>query len=180
MLLYQYPNQNSVSEERRNFTKKYADNKKIKNSIIRNFVIAIGIIIISGFSQMLFAKILLIFVALIMIANSLFLHKCSFPKKSKYLVTYIYDDKIINSQYDFFQKKIYRYTIYYDNIEKTSQTLMGGLKINLNSFIKCEVIKKDGTISEREYVKDVLVLNFNDTDSKYYLINNLKRKIKYK
>lgn len=180
MLLYQYPNSKSILEEKRNSVKDYTDKKKIKNTVIRNSVVSVGIVLISFYVDILLAKILLTIVALMIIANNLFLYRASFPKKSKYLTTQIFDDKIVNAQYDFLQKNIYRYIINYDSIEKTSQTLMGGLKINLNSYIKCEVIKKDGTISEREYVKDVLVLKFNDTKSKYYLINNLKYKIKYK
>lgn len=179
MLLYQYPNSETVVEEKRNLVKDYNDKKKIKKNVITNLIIAVAIIIIAIFVEMLFAKILLCLIALLIFCNSIFIYRCAFPKKSKYLITQIFDDKIVNAQYDFFQQKIYRYTINYDIISKTTQTLLGGLKFDLNNSIKCEIIKKDGTVLEREYAKDYIILNLNDSKSKYVLIKDNKEKIKY-
>ncbi len=181
MLLMKFPNNKFAIQKRKNALEDYKENKKLKNALRNNFI-AVGIIFALGiYVNVLIARIILLFLAVLLLAMNLMLYKLGTKKYSEKIITEIYENKIVNSQYNLLGSAILRYEFSYENVTKTEQTAFGGLAFYLKNKedIQITSIKKNGIETKITNEKEKIVLNFFDLECKYFMINNLYEQIGY-
>ena len=163
MLLYKFPKKLSASEQIEYAGERMRINKKIRKLKIQNVILLAVIFILLWRVPVIWLKLFNTFILLIYIAfNSLILMSLKRQADSG-AYTKIFDDRIEHKQANLFNLKKTNYrevTVFYDDIESSSQNAFGNLQLKLISG-------------------EIVSLYFCDTDAKLYLINNLYEKIKY-
>ncbi len=182
-LLYKFPSKEYKIKQRQSAMSEFSEKKKLKKNLILNIFVSIIFVGCGVFSAFEYSAVGVICVlAGVLVGTFQFLfYKYMTREVNSFISTEIYEEKIVNVQYNFWGNSMHKYTLFYDNIEKSSQNLLGDLLFLIKnpSEILAEKVNLKGEKSSFDYKKNVIKLSFVDSKSKYFLINNLFEKINY-
>lgn len=180
MILYQYPNTESQKIFKNTIMERHNEKMKIDKLTRRNICIAVAIALLSFFTDSFWAKILLICIGFILLLSWFALLKAINPKNSKEIKTIICDDRIINTQYNYFGNRLYKYEIPYSAIKGTKQTLGGYLEFRIIDKEIClaSFTDKKGNVKLID-VKQNIIIKIFDSKTKYFLLKEMCDKISY-
>ena len=180
MLLYEYPPK--IDKRTAQLVEFSAANesKKIKKNATKSLIIGIFIVMIALFIPQTVVKIFILLIAGFNIFTAYLLYKSAEQINDKNNWTRIYDDHIEHSQTSVVSGKATEISFYYDDVEKTSQNLLGEMVFNLKNTENTKVFVKTKKGTKEAPVKNNTVsLYFVNSKPKIFLIDNLYEKINY-
>ncbi len=181
MLIAQFPGEFSTHERRLISLARTNEMKKIKTASAKNVIISAVIFILSAKIEILWIKLIVIFIGISSLCTAFMLYKLTAEKYDSRNYTKIFDDKIIHSQVSLISSNQEIYTVYFSDIEKSAQNTIGYFEITIiiDGNSEAEVLNKKGKRLSVGKCSGKIVLKFSVQDGKYYLINNLSDEIKY-
>ena len=133
MLLYQYPNNKSVSNKRIEKININNGKKKLKKNLFVSAFVSLLILFITFFVDVIWVIIVCIMISIYNFAVSFVAYRVFVQYSNDKIYTKVYDDRLIHYQPRFLSNKLIRYTILFEDILKSSQDKWGNLTINLDN-----------------------------------------------
>ena len=179
--LYVFPPKLSRTEKQAKTLNDLAEHKKMSKQMYRNLILAGVIFVLSLFVKFIIIKILLILLAAGNAAVGIILYRYYTLSRDTRLYTRIYPDRLEHLQKLGLMGDMLKVTLYYDEVERSSQDGGGNMCFKLKECVKSQFAKVDKKGGESPYQpKDSLaVLKFIDTKAKLTLIEKLHEEIKY-
>lgn len=177
-LLYKYPEKQDRQSERILKLEASQKNKKAKKKLFFSLAAGAVIILVALLSSISWFKIPMILVGIYSAAISYFGYKLNRQSFDIDCYTKIYSDRLEHCQNELASLKKRVYVIKYENIEKTVENNLGGLKITLKNASDCiYVISGNGDKAAYTPKKNEITLYFQSFEIKQYLKINMKKEI---
>ncbi len=180
MLVYQYPPKIDRTTMQMQEFNASLERKKYKKDSLKTVFLGLLLFAISFFVPFVPVKILLYVFCLFHVFMGILVYNYAKNINSKDNFTKIYDDRIEHSQKSPVTMRVKKFTVFFDDVEKSCQNVVGELCITLKSEHKsvCQVVTKDG-VSEINIKNNQISLCFPDPEPKLYIINEFYEKIHY-
>ena len=182
MLVYEYPPKLSHSARQAKAIHDIEQHKKIRRGMIRNMAIAVTIIALSFFVEIMLVKLVLILIAGANAAVGLLLYRYGMMSFDAKVYTRIYDDHLEHSQRIGFSKRYLCFDVQYKDIEKSFQDPRGNLVVEFVQDHSAKVWTADengGEKQDHEIKNNTVTLKFADTKAKLTLVNDFYDQINY-
>lgn len=180
MLLYEYPPKQDKRTSSIIEFNASMERKKIRKNAVKNVVIGVAIAALSFAVPNIPVRIFVLTLAGFELFIAYFLYRSTLSINSKNNCSRIYDDHIEHRQTGVMSGRITEFNVCYEDIESSAQNAVGDLVIKLNENNSAEMKRvKGGKIEALPIKNNCVVLVFNNSEPKYYLINNLYEKIRY-
>ncbi|WP_028505452.1 hypothetical protein [Ruminococcus sp. FC2018] len=182
MLVYEYPPKLSHGARQAKAIHDIEQHKKIRRGMIRNMAIAVTIIALSFFVDIMLVKLVLILIAAANAAVGLLLYRYGMMSFDAKVYSRIYDDHLEHSQRVGFSKRYLCFDVLYKDFEKSFQDPNGNLVVQLAKDHSAKVWTADengGDKQDHEIKNNTLTLKFADTKAKLTLVNDFYEQIKY-
>ena len=179
--LYVFPPKLSRTEKQAKALNDLAEHRKISKQMYRNLILAGVIFALSLFVKFIIIKILLILLAAGNAAVGIILYRYYTLSRDTRLYTHIYPDRLEHLQKLGLMGDMLKVTLYYNEVERSSQDGRGNMCFKLKKCVKSQFAKVDKKGAESPYqLKDNLaVLKFIDTKAKLTLIDKFHDEINY-
>ena len=179
--LYVFPPKLSRTEKQAKALNDLAEHRKMSKQMYRNLILAGVIFALSLFVKFIVIKILLILLAAGNAAVGIILYRYYTLSRDTRLYTRIYPDRLEHLQKLGLMGDMLKVTLYYNEVERSSQDGRGNMCFKLKKCVKSQFAKVDKKGVESPYqLKDNLaVLKFIDTKAKLTLIDKLHDEINY-
>lgn len=179
--IYEFPPKLSRTEKQAKAVNDLAEHRKMSKQMYKNLVLAGIIFALSIIVKVLIIKVLLMAVAIGNAAVGLLLYRFYTLSRDTRLYTRIYPDRLEHLQKLGLMGDMLKVTLYYDEIESSSQDSRGNMCFRMKEISKtsAEKISSKGIASGYEIKNSLLTLKFIDTRSKLTLIEKLYEEIKY-
>ena len=173
--LYVFPPRLSRTEKQAKALNDLAEHRKMSKQMYRNLILAGVIFALSLFVKFIIIKILLILLAAGNAAVGIILYRYYTLSRDTRLYTRIYPNRLEHLQKLGLMGDMLKVTLYYNEVERSSQDGRGNMCFKLKKCVKSQFAKVDKKGVESPYqLKDNLaVLKFIDTKAKLTLIDKL-------
>ena len=180
MLIYEYPPKLSRAERQAKAVHDLKEHKKMRNNMYKNLILGSAIIAISFLVEVVMIKAVLILIGCGNIFVGVLIYMYYSLSRDADVYTRIYDDHIEHSQRVTYKKEYLHICLYYDEIERSYQSGRGKLICVLKKTSRSEFYKQDKNGQKTLFKPDgEIVLDFQDTQSKLKLVNEMWEKINY-
>ena len=180
MLLYEYPPKLSKREQLAKAAHDLEEHRKMQRNMYKNLIIAAVIIVIGFVAPPVIVKVILWLIGAGNMIVAYLLYRVYALSRDADCYTRIYDDHIEHSQKTLITKIKTEIVLSFADIEKSYQDKKGHLIVCLKEKAKPEVkSSKPYKFMDSELSSGRLMLDFQDTRAKLYLIDNLYEQIHY-
>ena len=179
--IYVFPPKLSRTEKQAKALNDLAEHRKISKQMYRNLILAGVIFALSLFVKFIIIKVLLMLLAAGNAAVGIILYRYYTLSRDTRLYTRIYSDRLEHLQKLGLMGDMLKVTLYYDEVERSSQDGRGNMCFKLKKCEKSQFTKvsRKGGESDHQPKDSLAVLKFIDTKSKLTLIEKLHEEIKY-
>lgn len=158
-----------------------AEHRKMSRQMYKNLAVAGLIFVMALFVSFALVKVLLMLLAAANAAVGVLLYRFYTLSRDTRLYTRIYPDRLEHLQKLGLMGDMLKVTLYYDEVERSSQDSRGNMCFRLKDVSRTEMNKigRKGEESPYQPKDGLLVLKFIDTKSKLTLIDKLHEEIGY-
>ena len=158
-----------------------AEHRKMSKQMYRNLVLAGIIFALAVIVKVMIIKVLLMAVAVGNAAVGVLLYRYYTLSRDTRLYTRIFTDRLEHLQKSGLMGDMLKVTLYYDEIERSSQDSRGNMcfKLKMQNKTTAEKISRRDKSSAYVIKDGLLTLKFIDTKAKLTLIDKLHEQIKY-
>ena len=180
MLLYEYPPHLDKREQIAKASHDLAEHRKMQRNMYKNLIIAAVLIVIGIIAPPMIVKVILCLIGAGNAAVAVLLYRVYALSRDTDLYTRIYDDRLEHCQKTLVTGIKTEIAISFSDIERSYQDKRGHLIVCLKSGAKPSVkSSKPYKFMDSELAAGRLMLDFQDTRAKLYLIENLYEQIGY-
>ena len=180
MLMYSYPPKLDKREQVLKAAHDLEEHRKMQKNMYKNLAIAGAIVVIGFLAPPLIVKVILWLVGAGNIFVALLLYRVYALSRSTECYTRIYDDHIEHCQITLITHIKTEIVLKYSDVDKSYQDKRGRLIVCLKSGAEPSVRNsKPYKFMDSELSNDRLMLEFQDTRAKLFLIENLHEQIHY-
>ena len=179
--IYIFPPKLSRTEKQAKAISDLAEHKKMSRQMYKNLILAAIIFAMGVFIKVILIKVLMFALAIGNAAVGIILYRYYTLSRDTRLYTRIFPDRIEHLQKLGLTGDMLRVTLYYDEVERSSQDSRGNMCFKLKGVTRSTFEKLDKHENATPYQpKDsLLVMKFIDTKAKLTLIEKLHEQIKY-
>ncbi len=179
--VYVFPPELSRTEKQAKALNDLDEHRKMSKQMYRNLILAGVIFALSLFVKFIVVKIVLMLLAAGNAAVGIILYRYYALSRDTRLYTRIYTDRIEHLQKFGLMGDMLKVTLFYDEVERTSQDGRGNMCFKLKKCEKSQFAKvgKKGSESAYQPKDGLAVLKFIDTKAKLTLIEKFHEEIKY-
>ncbi|MBQ8967890.1 hypothetical protein [Ruminococcus sp.] len=179
--IYIFPPKLSRTEKQAKAMNDIAEHRKMSKQMYRNLILAGIIFVLAILVKVIVIKVLLMAVAVGNAAVGVLLYRFYALSRDTGLYTRIYPDRIEHLQKLGLMGDMLEVTLYYDEVEKTSQDSRGNMCFTLKEAerSKFSKVRRKGGQEKYQPKDGLLVLKFVDTKAKLTLIDKLHDEINY-
>ena len=180
MLMYSYPPKLDKREQMLKAAHDLEEHRKMQKNMYKNLAIAGAIVVIGFLAPPLIVKVILWLVGAGNIFVALLLYRVYALSRSTECYTRIYDDHIEHCQITLITHIKTEIVLKYSDVERSYQDKRGRLIVCLKSGAEPSVRNsKPYKFMDSELQNGRLMLDFQDTRAKLFLIENLHEQINY-
>lgn len=180
MLMYSYPPKLDKREQVLKAAHDLEEHRKMQKNMYKNLAIAGAIVVIGFLAPPLIVKVILWLVGAGNIFVALLLYRVYALSRSTECYTRIYDDHIEHCQITLITHIKTEIVLKYSDVERSYQDKRGRLIVCLKSGAEPSVSNsKPYKFMDSELQNGRLMLDFQDTRAKLFLIENLHEQINY-
>ncbi len=180
MLLYSYPPKLDKREMMLKAANDLAEHKKMQRNMYKNIILAAVIIAIGFFAPLMIVRVILWLIGAGNLITAVLLYQVYALSRNTDHYTKIYDDHIEHRQVSLIRKIVTTANVSYSDVEKSYQDKKGRLVLVLKEGAKPDVsFSKPYKYLQSELDAGRVVLDFQDTRTKLYMLDNLYEKINY-
>lgn len=180
-LIYEFPPKLSRGEKQAKAANDLAEHKKMTSQMYKNLVAAGMIFLMAVFVKPVIVKLLLMALAAANALVGAVLYRFYTLSRDTRLYTRIYPDRLEHLQRLGLMGDMLKVTLYFDEVERSSQDGMGNMCFKLKELQRTELerVDKKGRSSGYTPKDKLLTLRFIDTKAKLTLIEKLHEEIGY-
>ncbi len=180
MLMYSYPPKLDKREQVLKAAHDLEEHRKMQKNMYKNLAIAAAIIVIGFLAPPVFVKVILWLIGAGNVVVALLLYRVYALSRSTECYCRIYDDHIEHCQITLITHIKTEIVLQYADIEKSYQDKRGRLIVCLKEGASPSVTNsKPYKFMDSELSQGRLMLDFQDTRAKLFLIENLHEQINY-
>ncbi len=180
MLLYTYPPKLDKRAQALKAQRDIEEHKKMQRNMYKNIILAVIIIAVGALAPPVILKVILWLIGAGNLITALLLYSVYAISRSTECYTRIYDDHIEHCQISLIRKIKTEIVLAYGDIEKSYQDSRGRLVCVLKKGAEPQVTSsKPYKYMESELAAGRLTLDFQDSRTKLYLLENLHEQIHY-
>lgn len=180
MLMYTYPPKLDKREQALKAARDIEEHKKMQRNMYKNITLALVITAMGFIVPLVIFKVILWLIGAGNLITAVLLYNVYAISRSDECYTRIFDDHLEHCQISLIRKIKTEIVLEYKDIERSQQDSRGRLIVYLKDGAKPDVnFSKNYKYMQSELDEGRLVIDFQDSKTKLFLLENLHEQIKY-